>query len=424
MISRNELYEFVWSEPMSKLAARFDVSGSYLARVCTMMNVPRPERGYWAKLAVGKAPARPSLPESLPGDQTHWNKDAEPPPSIKRPAAPLPAPRAPNRNKRVVRIPLDQVHGLISGAKYHFENGRPTEEGTYLRPYKKILVDVTASKPCLERALQFANDLFNALEAKGYRVTLPATDDLRRQDVDERERPPTKRDPYRHSGPWRPARPTVVYIDRIPIGLSLVEMSEEVLMRYIDGKYVREADYMPSPRDRQRYSFTTTQALPSGRLRLVAYSPHRLLSWSTDWRETPKSGLADRIGSIVRSVTAAAPELADKIAEAERVAEIERQKREEEHQRWLRQEDQRRVEQSVKESKEQLTEVIRHWTEVMGVEQFLVEAETRAAALPEAERERALERLALARDLLGSQDPLDYLLAWKSPTERYRPAYP
>ena len=45
-ISRKALYEMVWSEPMLKVAARFGVSSSYMARVCTVLNVPRPERGY------------------------------------------------------------------------------------------------------------------------------------------------------------------------------------------------------------------------------------------------------------------------------------------------------------------------------------------------------------------------------------------
>ena len=66
MITREELYELVWSAPMIKVAEKFDVSGSYLARVCTALRVPRPERGYWAKLAVGKAPKRPALPEPQP----------------------------------------------------------------------------------------------------------------------------------------------------------------------------------------------------------------------------------------------------------------------------------------------------------------------------------------------------------------------
>ena len=59
MISRDELYELVWSTPMTKAAEKFEVSGSYLARVCSVLHVPRPEWGYWAKLAFGKAPNRP-----------------------------------------------------------------------------------------------------------------------------------------------------------------------------------------------------------------------------------------------------------------------------------------------------------------------------------------------------------------------------
>lgn len=56
MVSREELYELVWSVPMLKVAEKFKVSGSYMARVCSTLHLPRPERGYWAKLAVGKDP--------------------------------------------------------------------------------------------------------------------------------------------------------------------------------------------------------------------------------------------------------------------------------------------------------------------------------------------------------------------------------
>ena len=77
-LTRQQLYELVWSEPMLKVAARYDVSSSYMARVCTLLNVPRPERGYWAKLAVRKAPPKPPLPEARPGDESVWSKGGGP----------------------------------------------------------------------------------------------------------------------------------------------------------------------------------------------------------------------------------------------------------------------------------------------------------------------------------------------------------
>jgi hypothetical protein len=77
-LTREQLHELVWSEPMLKVAARYDVSSSYMARVCALLNVPRPERGYWAKLAVGKAPPKPPLPEARPGDESLWTKGSGP----------------------------------------------------------------------------------------------------------------------------------------------------------------------------------------------------------------------------------------------------------------------------------------------------------------------------------------------------------
>ena len=39
--TRAELYRLVWSEPMNKIGERFQVSGTYVAGICTLLNVPR-----------------------------------------------------------------------------------------------------------------------------------------------------------------------------------------------------------------------------------------------------------------------------------------------------------------------------------------------------------------------------------------------
>ena len=127
MIAREFLYELVWSKPMTKVAEQFGVSGTYMARICSVLNVPKPERGYWAKLAVGKAPVPVPLPEARPGDQLFWAQNGELPPAPKPQftAKPLPATRA--------RAPRSGTHHLIHGAKSHFEAGRPVEDGAYLK---------------------------------------------------------------------------------------------------------------------------------------------------------------------------------------------------------------------------------------------------------------------------------------------------
>jgi hypothetical protein len=167
LVSREELYELVWSTPMTKVAEKFKVSGSYMARVCSILRVPRPEQGYWSKLAFGKAPERTQLPEAQPGDQLSWSQDGE----LQLPPQPrLATPPSPSRPR--LRHPVTGTHGLIRDAKEHFDAGLKVDEGKHLRPYKRLLVDVTASRAGLEQALAFANDLFNALESKGHRVVI------------------------------------------------------------------------------------------------------------------------------------------------------------------------------------------------------------------------------------------------------------
>lgn len=302
MISRDELYRLVWSEPMTKIGERFGVSGSYLARLCTLLNVPRPERGYWAKRAVGKAPPQIPLPALRPGDPLHWSKESKPVANAK--------PQAPSRSKlaKTPRVSRNKVHFLVASAKPHFMNSRPVDEGAHLKPYKMLMADVIASQANLDKALNLANDLFNAFESVGYRVMLASADaNFSRERIDEREVATKSRNYWEDNRLWSPYRPTVVYIGTVGFGLSIVEMSENIILRYLNGKYVREEDYVP-PRERYHvdHSWTTNRELPSGRMRIVCYSPYRRVSWSAQWQETKSASLRSQIRAIIEAIEAEA----------------------------------------------------------------------------------------------------------------------
>jgi len=53
-ITREQLYELVWSMPMTRAAKELDVSDVMLGRVCRERDVPCPPRGYWAALRSEK----------------------------------------------------------------------------------------------------------------------------------------------------------------------------------------------------------------------------------------------------------------------------------------------------------------------------------------------------------------------------------
>lgn len=59
---RQKLFAMVWARPASEVARELGISGVALGKRCRRLQVPKPPRGYWARVASGKTPRRPPLP--------------------------------------------------------------------------------------------------------------------------------------------------------------------------------------------------------------------------------------------------------------------------------------------------------------------------------------------------------------------------
>ena len=67
-LTRRELYEQVWEQPMSRLAKQYGISDVALAKRCRKLRIPVPGRGYWRKLEVGQKVRRTPLPPGRDSD--------------------------------------------------------------------------------------------------------------------------------------------------------------------------------------------------------------------------------------------------------------------------------------------------------------------------------------------------------------------
>jgi hypothetical protein len=206
----------------------------------------------------------------------------------------------------------------------------------------------------------------------------------------------------------------------LAIGLTIIEMSEEVEVPYINGKYIREKDYVPPKRRRywNDHSWTTKKDYPTGRLCLQAYSPYWRAEWKKQWRETKKRDLNGQIRTIIRELERESETIVRLVEEGERQAEIERQQWEAQQEQSRREEAEAKAAKALKDSKAELLQIIEYWGEIKRIEAFFQDAEKKAAELGENERLKILERLKLARELIGSVEALDYFKAWRSPDER------
>src|SRR5690242_2515407 len=136
-ITREDLYTQIWSEPATKLAQRYDVSSSYLARVCESLNVPHPPRGYWARKAAGERIPVPALPPAAPGDPLGWEKGA----AVLERLPPIAPPLASTSSRsKVARPQRPAHHPLVTAWRGIFEEAAQTETG-YVMPRKKNVLD-------------------------------------------------------------------------------------------------------------------------------------------------------------------------------------------------------------------------------------------------------------------------------------------
>lgn len=61
-ITRKELYDLVWENPMSKLAKKYNLSDNGLRKVCKRLDIPLPKNGYWKKIQYNKKVYKEKLP--------------------------------------------------------------------------------------------------------------------------------------------------------------------------------------------------------------------------------------------------------------------------------------------------------------------------------------------------------------------------
>jgi hypothetical protein len=298
VVTRESLYEQAWSTPMTKIGERYGVSPSYLARVFTSLNIPRPPLGHWAQVAVGKGKDRPALPKERPGDLNVWSRNGAP---LKVSRS---VPKVPQKKKPKVSITsasLPRRHPLLVDVEEHFKKVRDSENG-YLRPTKRAMADLIVSRTGIAHAVDFANQLYLALMKEGLAVALsdPATH-MNRESVDHREKASTR---YIYPSLWQPQRPTVVYIGAIVFGLTIYEISEYVQVNHVDKEYVR----LTSPPAKQRRSpysngWVMSADMPSGRLCLQVYSPYYRAEWIHRWSEDKPGDLVSKIPSIVKRLS-------------------------------------------------------------------------------------------------------------------------
>ncbi len=298
-LTRQQLYELVWSVPMRRVAAQYGLSDRGLAKLCERHRIPAPGRGYWAKKAAGHRVSKASLP-ALPTAPATLDAVILGP-RVRAPVTTASEILTRQSGFEGARGNLIVVAGSLRGA-HPLVRQTADSLAASTAPQKHILcngavrhLDIQVSREQLPRAVRIIDAVVKAFGARGWNVTLE---------------------------PNYPSRSYVTVLEQqAPFGvrekLKKVKSEPAKPVRGSDGRM-----YTPFQ--------SSHEDVPSGKLSLVLRDTVGT-SVRRDWDDTDEVPLEDRLNEFMIGVVARAEEQLDF---KRRVEANARQRREAEQQRY------------------------------------------------------------------------------------------
>lgn len=247
-VSREDLYEQVWSKPMTKVSADYGVTGTALKKTCDRHHIPTPERGYWAKLEYGKRVNKEALPPlaepNLALVRIAGSSEQHLSPSVreakekardrlgKHAAANPPLVAASEQTPSIVEPPS------LAATRRAISKARPDDQGFAIVRSRGV-VPLKIAPASVERGIRILSQLFALAETQGH---LPkATEDG-----------------------------LVLVVENESIAFGLEEQAEKTLHQPTPAELKRRDE-------RVRWGYTTDpwpkyDQLPSGRLAIVIHA--------------------------------------------------------------------------------------------------------------------------------------------------------
>jgi hypothetical protein len=178
-LTRKELYNLVWENPLSKLAKKYNLSDNGLRKVCKKLDIPLPKNGHWQKIQFNKKVIIEKLPVNNKVETSITLKFRENSETIingegnelnqltKEIKTTL-------KDTLVFPEKLTKPNQLIIDAK----NDLKTKEPSWYHNIKGLLntsvgiLNITVSPQNVKRALLFMDVFIKAIEKRGYKITV------------------------------------------------------------------------------------------------------------------------------------------------------------------------------------------------------------------------------------------------------------
>lgn len=306
--TRAQLYEAIWSKSCVKLAAELGISDVALAKTCRRMGIPRPRRGYWARIEAGERLKREPLPEAKPNQSGEITFYVAANVARREEWAAnnlLTAARAVKCG--AVELPPEgsELHSIAERHRQALENAKPGDLG-FVAARGKNMFPCTMSATLVPRFVRALHALVCELEDRDYGFKLGSSGDE---------------------------------------GLQIIRDDDEVGLTCSEAKLEVEREPTPAEKRRPSWTWQLRETKPAGVLSIEVSASG--LKGKRKWIEGEGRSLEEMLGVIVEKV-----EAVFRGFENQRQREAEWEKQRAEAAKRRAEEEARETERQAKEEKE------------------------------------------------------------------------
>lgn len=168
-VSREALYEEVWTDAATIVAPRYGLSDVGLVKICKKLGIPVPARGYWAKVKAGRPTRKVPLPALTAGARDL----AGPMPLTEQEAAMHARVRDALQQTResqsniIVPAELVDPHPLVRAAAARLKRRDGWDHPAGVRSAPQEVLDLQVTRNTLDRALRLMDTLLKSLQPSG-----------------------------------------------------------------------------------------------------------------------------------------------------------------------------------------------------------------------------------------------------------------
>ncbi|KZZ78862.1 hypothetical protein A3767_01395 [Oleiphilus sp. HI0133] len=179
-ITRLELYDLVWTKPISKIAHELNINAAEIVKACTELEVPRPKSGHWTKIECGKTVSREPLPKLINPPKNDLVLVSSAPSKIKHKKTKKKNTKKVQQTPNPAQMSKDVQPTGASSSEYsketksnqgYFKNASKGDRGILI-PNAKKAFDLRVTKESVTRALTLMDSLIKAFKAQDWKLEI------------------------------------------------------------------------------------------------------------------------------------------------------------------------------------------------------------------------------------------------------------